>query len=209
VIGKTNHSITVNVSGITFDAHGVDATAGVLFLDAQGSVDRSRVTRLDLDESANGYTVPGGFRSNPFGYGIAQFTAATNKGANAEAVDPTEKPSVRTLTIDHTRVDHYNAIGVRIDSATSDYSPYALGSTPLPPSGIENRGVLTDDQIIGRNLWPELQRPDRGRPDRDRRRLRGLRRRHPDPAAIAAHHRSAVRPGRRAGDRRGVGADVR
>lgn len=164
VIGKTNHPITVNVSGITFDAHGVYATAGVVFLDAQGSVDRSRVTGLDLDESANGYTVPGGFRSNPFGYGIVEVTAATDTRANTQSVERTKKPSVRTLTIDHTRVDDYNAIGVLIDSATSDYSPYALGSTPLQPSGIENRGVLTNDQIIGRNLCQNYNDPTAGGP---------------------------------------------
>ena len=75
-VGKPDKPITVNISGITVDAHGVYATAGIVFLDAQGSINRSRVTGLALDESADGFNVPGGFRSNPFGIGIAQVTAA-------------------------------------------------------------------------------------------------------------------------------------
>jgi hypothetical protein len=71
---------------------------------------------------------------------------------------------VRTLTIDHTRVDHYNAIGVLVDGATGDYSPYTLPGTPLVPSGIENRAVLTDDQIAGRNLCQNYNDPTAGGP---------------------------------------------
>ncbi len=137
VIGDKSRPITVSISGITFSANGVYATAGAVFLDAQGSISRSRVTGLDTDESANGYTVPGGFRSNAFGYGIADVTKATNASS----------PAIRTLTIDHTRVDHYNAIGVLIDGATSDYSPYSHPSTALTPSGVQNRGILTNDEI--------------------------------------------------------------
>lgn len=153
-VGKTDDPITVNVSGVTFDAHGVYATAGVVFVDAQGSLDRSRVTGLDLDESADGYTVPGGFRSNSFGYGIALVTAA-NK--------PPKSPSPRTLAIDHTRVDHYNAIGVLVDGATTDYSPSGSPS-PLVPSGVENRAILTNDEIIGRNLCQNYNDPTAGGP---------------------------------------------
>ena len=155
VVGKPDDPITVNVSGITFDAHGVYATAGVVFVDAQGSVNRSRVTGLDLDESADGYTVRGGFRSNPFGYGIALVSALTKK--------PPKSLSPRTLTIDHTRVDHYNAIGVLIDGATGDYSPSATPS-PLVPSGVENRAILTNDEIIGRNLCQNYNDPTAGGP---------------------------------------------
>jgi hypothetical protein len=56
--GDPSAPITVHISGVTVDANGVDATAGIVFLDAQGSVDRSLVTGLDVDESADGYTVP-------------------------------------------------------------------------------------------------------------------------------------------------------
>ena len=104
VTGGGRSPITVNVSGITFDAAGVYATAGIVFTGAGGSVDRSLVTGLDLDESANGYTVPGGFRSNPFGYGIALVSGSSHRGAGL-------------LRIDHTRIEHYNAAGVVIEGA--------------------------------------------------------------------------------------------
>jgi hypothetical protein len=145
VVGKKDDPVTVDISGITFDAKGVYATAGVVFLDAQGSISRSRVTGLAIDESANGYTVPGGFRSNPFGIGIAMVTT----------VEPKPKPpkkgqEARTLTIDHTRVDRYNAVGILVDGATGDYDPSATASS-LEPSGVVNNAVLTSDQIVGRN----------------------------------------------------------
>jgi len=71
VTGSSGSPVTVHISGVTVDAAGVYAAAGVVFIDAQGSIDHSQVTGLDTDESANGYQVPGGFRSNQFGYGIA------------------------------------------------------------------------------------------------------------------------------------------
>lgn len=100
VFGAKSDPITVNISGVTVDANGVYATAGIVYIDAQGTISRSRVTGLDIDESANGYTVPGGFRSNQWGIGIAAVT-------RVEPL-PNAKPKpipVRTLTIDHTRVD--------------------------------------------------------------------------------------------------------
>ncbi len=154
VVGGTSEPVTVNIAGITFNANGVYATAGAVFVDAQGSISRSRVTGLDTDESASGYKVPGGFRGNAFGYGIADVTMATNASPAA----------VRTLRIDHTRVDHYNAIGVLIDGATTDYSPYSQTSTALAPSGVRNRGVLTNDEIIGRNLCQNYNDPTAGGP---------------------------------------------
>src|SRR5215470_8928539 len=117
----------VDISGITVDANGADATAGVVYVDAQGSITRARVTGVDVDESANGYTVPGGFRSNPFGFGIAHVGGS------------------RALTIDHTRVDHYNAAGVVVD-------------------GAGNEAVLTNDQIAGRNLCQNYNDPTAGGP---------------------------------------------
>jgi len=120
----------VDISGITFDANGAYATAGVVYVDSRGSIVRSRVTGLDTDESANGYTVPGGFRSNPFGFGIAHVSTSSR---------------TRTLTVDHTRVDHYNAAGVVIDGA---------GAT----------AVLTNDQIAGRNLCQNYNDPTAGGP---------------------------------------------
>ena len=143
VRGKGHKPITVDVSGITFDANGVYATAGVVFVDAEGSLERSHVTGLVLDESANGYTVPGGFRSNNFGIGVAMVTSVTPDKLKKKA------PLTRTLTIAHTRIDHYNAAGILVDGATTDYVPSQ--SLPLQASGIHNVAILTADQIAGRN----------------------------------------------------------
>jgi hypothetical protein len=79
---------TVHISGITFDANGVYASAGVVFTDAAGSITRSRVTGLDLDESASGYTRPGGFRGNPFGYGIALVSATATARTSSPSTTP-------------------------------------------------------------------------------------------------------------------------
>jgi hypothetical protein len=157
-IGTVRDPVTVRISGVTVNASGVDATAGVVFLDAQGSLDRSEVTGVDVSESADAYATPGGFRSSPFGYGVAQVSRAT------PATAPAGKAAVRTLTIDHTRIDHYNAIGVLVDGATSDYSQYAQPAVPLASSGIQNRAVLTNDQIIGRNLCQNYNDPTAGGP---------------------------------------------
>jgi hypothetical protein len=151
--GDKDDPITVHISGVTVDAHGVDATAGIVFLDAQGSVERSLVTGLAVDESANGYTVPGGFRNNPFGIGIAALTRVR---------PPTSGVTPRTITIDHTRVEQYNAVGVLVDAATSDYSP--ASTTPLDASGVSIRAILTNDQIAGRNSCQNYNDPNAGGP---------------------------------------------
>ena len=132
VTGTSASPVTVHISGVTADAAGVYASAGVVFVDAQGSIDHSSVTGLDTDESANGYQVPGGFRSNPFGYGIAQVSTAQSPGGHV-------------LTVDHTRVNRYNALGVLV-------------------TGAGNQAVLTNDQIIGRNLCQNYNDPTAGGP---------------------------------------------
>ena len=158
VVGDVQSPITVDISGITFDANGVYATAGVVFVDAQGSLNRSRVTGVDINESADAYSTPGGFRSNPFGYGVAQVTRAT------QATAPTGPAATRTLTIDHTRIDHYNAIGLLVDGATNDFSQYSQSPALLVPSGIQNKAIVTNDQIIGRNLCQNYNDPTAGGP---------------------------------------------
>ena len=105
VVGNKTEPVTVNISGVTVDANGVDATAGIVYIDGQGTVSRSHVTGLVTDESKNGYTVPGGFRNGPFGIGIADVTRVKPTPAKPKPI------AARTLTIDHTRVDHYNASG--------------------------------------------------------------------------------------------------
>jgi len=144
VKGSPEHPTTADISGVTVDANGVYALAGVVFLDAQGSLDRAHVTGLAIDESANGYTVPGGFRSNDYGIGIA---AATR----AHKPPPKNGYPLRTITIDHTRVDGYNAVGVLVDAATGDYAPGDTAAAPLERSGVTIHAILTSDQISGRN----------------------------------------------------------
>src|SRR5262249_44859057 len=141
VKGDRESPITADISGVTVDANGVDATAGVVFLDANGSFNRSLVTGLDLDESANGYTVPGGFRNNAFGIGIAAVTRARPPASGTQTSLP-----ARTITIDHTRVERYNAVGILIDAATGDYSPSAT-PTALQPSGVSIQATLANDQV--------------------------------------------------------------
>jgi hypothetical protein len=132
VAGTSGAPVTVHISGVTVDAAGVYATAGVVFVDAQGSIDHSLITGLDTDESANGYQVPGGFRSNQFGYGVAQVSTA-------------QSPEERVLTIDHTRVARYNALGVLV-------------------TGAGGRAELTNDQVVGRNLCQNYNDPTAGGP---------------------------------------------
>jgi Zinc carboxypeptidase len=155
--GDKDAPITVHISGVTVDANGVDATAGIVFLDAQGFVDRSLVTGLDVDESADGYTVPGGFRNNAFGIGIAAVTRVRPPASGQQApIAP------RTITIEHTRVERYNAVGVLVDAATSDYSP--SGTTPLQASGVPIRAIMTSDEIAGRNSCQNYNDPTAGGP---------------------------------------------
>jgi hypothetical protein len=132
--GGTAVPITVDISGVTVDGNGVFSEAGVVYLDAQGSLVRDRVTNIVTSISNGADNIPGGYRSNNFGYGIAQVTAADSRPAGS---------APRTLTIDHTRVDRYNKIGILIDGATS-------GALPLNPSGVLNNGVLVGAQVIGR-----------------------------------------------------------
>lgn len=159
ITGTKDAPITVNITGVTINANGVQAEAGVDFVDAQGSVNRSLVTGLDTNEGANGYTVAGGFRSWAYGIGIA---AVTNvKPVQAPKGHPQTYP-LRTITIDHTRIDTYNSVGVLLDGSTGNYTP--AQTTALTPSGVEIDGILTSDQIAGRNSCQNYDDPTAGGP---------------------------------------------
>ena len=80
-VGNKTDPVTVNISGVTLDANGVAVTAGIVYIDGQGTISRSHVTGLAIDESKNGYTVPGGFRNGPFGIGIAERHARVKSDA--------------------------------------------------------------------------------------------------------------------------------
>ncbi len=125
----------VNISGITVEGNGVFAETGIIFLDAHGSVVRSRVTDIVTSEQAGAFGIPGGFRGSDTGYGIVQTTAATSPPAGGEVARP--------LLIETTRVDRYNKTGILIDSATSDV-------LPLTPAGVNNQGTIVGSTVVGR-----------------------------------------------------------
>jgi hypothetical protein len=78
--------------------------------------------------------MPGGYRSNFLGYGVAQVTAAQTAPVGA---------APRTLTIANTRIDEYNRAGVLIDGGINSV-------IPVTASGVELRGVISTSQIVGR-----------------------------------------------------------
>jgi hypothetical protein len=133
--GLPSAPITVNISGVTVTGGGVVSEAGVVFLDAQGSLVRSRVTGITTTDDS---TQAGGYRGTLPGYGVAQVTAATTAPAG---VTP------RPLLIDHTRVDGYNRVGVLIDSAIT-----TADSGALTPSGVVNNLTMAGSQVVGHLL---------------------------------------------------------
>jgi hypothetical protein len=136
IAGGSAVPITVNISGVTFDGNGVYSEVGVLFIDAGGSLVRSRVTDVVTSEDNAANAFPGGYRSNNLGYGVAQVTGATSAPPGAQP---------RPLLIDNTRVDHYNKLGVLIDGATND-------TPPLTASGVVNAATIRGSSIIGRTM---------------------------------------------------------
>ena len=134
ITGGSNFPITVNISGVTVRGNGVYSEVGVMFLDAQGSLKRSRVTDIVTSEASGAFQQPGGFRSNNVGMGVVHATTATS-------APPANPP--RVLTIDNSRIDRYNKIGVLEDAATND-------TPPLTSSGVDNRLVMTQSHVIGR-----------------------------------------------------------
>src|SRR5829696_3733394 len=140
-VGTPALPVTVDISGVTVEGNGVAAKAGVVFLDAQGSLRRSRVTDIVTSESPGAYTQAGGYRSSFLGYGVAQVTTAQSAPAGA---------GPRTLTIVNTRIDEYNRAGVLIDAGRDSGSPGT-------PSGLELNGVINASQIVGRTLCWDAQ----------------------------------------------------
>ena len=136
--GSPTQPITVNLSGITVDGYApggkpVAVEAGVVFLDAKGSIERSRVTNSVTSEGNTAFNQSGGYRGTQPGIGIVQTSAARVP----------QSDGTRTLKITATRVDKYNKVGVLIDGAQGDTAPYVA-------SGATNRGEFLADQIVGR-----------------------------------------------------------
>jgi hypothetical protein len=145
VVGTPSQPITVNIQGVTVDGwdpqgRPVAVEAGIVFLDAKGSVERSRVTDVVTSEGDNAYLRAGGWRGDQPGIGIAQVTNALYAPVDG----------ARKLWIDHTRVDKYNRIGVLIDGAEND-------ALPLDRSGTIDWGVVTGSQIVGRTECIDYQ----------------------------------------------------
>lgn len=145
IVGAPQDPLTVNISGVTVDGYApgqkpVAVEAGIVYLDAKGSIDRSRVTNVVTSEGAAAYTYPGGYRGAQPGVGIVQTSQALIAPADG----------TRTLSITSTRIDRYNRIGVLIDGARND-------APPLAPSGVINRGELNGDQIVGRTQCIDYQ----------------------------------------------------
>lgn len=123
---------TVHVTGVTVDGGGVFTEAGIVFLDAQGSVKSTRVTGVVTSQLKEAHTQPGGYRNNDFGFGIAQVTTA-----------PAGASGVRPLEIAGTRVDEYGKAGVLVTGATGE-------ALPLTSTGVEPRLDVAGSQIVGR-----------------------------------------------------------
>ena len=138
VVGTPSQPLDVDISGITADGwdpagRPVAVEAGIVFLDARGSVNRSLVTNVVTSEGADAYLEAGGYRGTQPGIGIAQLTNALYAPVDG----------ARQLRIDRTRVEKFNKIGILIDGAENDDAPFA-------PSGTVDWGVITASQIIGR-----------------------------------------------------------
>ena len=124
IVGTPTQPLTVNISGVTVDGYDPDGRevaveAGIVFLDAKGSIVRSRVTNVVTSEGDNAYTRVGGWRGSQPGIGIVQ-----TSNALLAPVD-----GARKLIIDRTRVDKYNKIGVLIDGAQNDAFPFVASGT--------------------------------------------------------------------------------
>jgi hypothetical protein len=140
IVGTPTQPLTVHISGVTVDGYDpagrpVAVEAGVLFLDAKGSVKNSHVTNVVTSEGDNAYQHVGGWRGEQPGIGIVQTSRALLAPVDGS----------RRLEIDRTRVDKYNRVGVLIDGAQNDFAPFAA-------SGAVNWGVITSSQIVGRTV---------------------------------------------------------
>jgi hypothetical protein len=145
VVGAPTAPISVDISGVSVDGYApgrkpVAVEAGILYLDAKGSISRSRVTNVVTSEGAEAYNDIGGYRGTQPGIGIVQ-TSASRTG---------QYDGTRVLAITSTRVDKYNKIGVLIDGAQGD-------TPPLVSSGVINRGELNGNQIVGRTQCIDFQ----------------------------------------------------
>jgi len=130
VVGTPVLPVTANIAGVTIDGEGTYSEAGVVYLDAQGSLTRSRITDVVTSESAT--TVEGGWRGPQPGYGVALLTRATARPANMQP---------RTLALNNVRVDRYNRAGVYVEGLPGSEAPL-----------VDLRLSIDASEVVGRIL---------------------------------------------------------
>jgi hypothetical protein len=126
VVGTPAFPLTVDISGVTLSGAGTYMEAGVVYIDGQGSVMRTRVTDVVTSEQAA--ATPGGWRGAQPGYAIAQVTRGTVRPRNAMP---------RSLTIDSVRVDRYNRAGIYVEGVAGE---------------IDHRLSVNASEVVGRVL---------------------------------------------------------
>ena len=184
-VGTPALPVSVDISGVTIDGNGVAAKAGIVFIDAQGSLRRSRVTDIVTSEAPGAYDMPGGYRSSFLGYGVALVTAAPTRRRSA--------PARATLTMASMRIDEYNR-GRRADRRRR--------RRRLAGDPVRRRPAQDDLRLADRRAQPVLGR-ERGR------QLPGHAEPARQPRSQAARHGPAVRPGRRPHRRAARAATIR
>ena len=207
VVGNKTDPVTVNISGVTVDANGVDATAGIVYIDGAGHdqpLARHRARRRTRARTAT---------PSPAASATGRSASASPTSRACQA-DPGEAEADRDAHADdrpHARRP------LQLDRNPDRRRDRRLFADPdLAAHGLRRSEPRRPDRRRDRRpqLVPPLQRLHRGRPDRprcrpaDRRRLPAVgQRRHRRPPAAAALRRAGLRPGRRARDRRCLGPD--
>ena len=129
IVGAPSQPLTVDISGITADGwdpkgQPVAVEAGIVFLDARGSVVRSHVTNVVTSEGGDAYLAARRLPRH----------AARRRHRAGRPTRSTRRSTARACcAIDRTRVEKYNKIGVLIDGATSDNAP--VHRRPAPSTG--------------------------------------------------------------------------
>ena len=149
-VGTPAMPVTVDISGVTVDGNGVAAKAGVVFLDAQGSLRRSRVTDVVTSES------PGALRP---ARRLPLLVPGVRRRAGHHGADRPDRR--RTPHADDRQHAHRRVQPDRRADRRGDQLRF-----PVTPSGLDLHGVITASQIVGRTLcWDAHVDGDCGGPN--------------------------------------------